>query len=181
MKSLGPNFYFGVVSIAILISGPLEAQRPEVPPQVHSKPTSDETMAFLRSAQSPKDVGKFYEYCEAAVQQERVEWLAAAAENPDKGLKFHVIGLTQRLPDPALRRFVESVLTDAGWAKLTKDLSTDSKAVVERLMRKRVQRALDKPVIGDLSKQEIRVEAKMKVQKLRETRDEESKQKQDKN
>jgi deoxyhypusine synthase len=136
----------------------------DAPPVAKAVPTDAQTMTLLQSAKSPVNEGDFFEAVEKAIRESRIDWLVAAATNPDKNLKMHVLSTIERLPPAEHCQLWDALLRDENWAKIANGLDNESKQFVHRAVISQTERVVGKDAQGDLSRADFRQKLRMKLQ-----------------
>ena len=105
----------------------------DAPPTPSPTPTETGILRFLQTAQSPRDEAIFFEDVQSAIKERRMDWLVAAAKNPDKNMKYYTVATVERLAKPDRCQLWSTLLTDSDWAETTAGLNPEGLLVVQRV------------------------------------------------
>ena len=138
---------------------------PDAVPLPKQAPTEAEILLRLKTAKSPQDQSAFFEMIQTAIQERKVDWLLAAASNPDKTLRMHALHRTTSLPKTEASQLWGTLLTDAQWELATKDLNRDDRRTFQIMAEEQVAKVTGQRPKGDFSKPEFRSQMRPQLQK----------------
>lgn len=147
---------------AVLIAAATQAA--DSPPVPRATPTDAQVVSVLQTATSPANQSEFFQACERAIQEKRVDWLVAAARNPDKRLKLHVLATSERLQRKERCQLWTVLLNEGTWTDVNRGLDTGAKRGLQRIAIAQAEREMDGVANADVGSLAVRQKLRTRFQ-----------------
>lgn len=164
MKSRRASLLLRFLFVAsLLVPGAIHAA-PDAPPLPKRQPTEEEILLRLKSAKSPQNQSEFFDLVQTAVVEKKVNWLLAAATNPDRTLRMHALHRSAALPKAEAGQLWGSLLLDTQWDQVTTELDRDDKRTLQIMVEDQVAKVTGRRPKGDFSRQSFRGQIRPQLQ-----------------
>lgn len=146
--------YLNSAVIALFSTSTIKAaDSPPPPPVARGAQSEARGKAVLQNSTNEVE---FFRTLERAIREKRIEWLVAAAKNPNTRLKIHTLSTIDRLPRVDHCRLWSALLAEGTWEEVNRGLNERDKTSIQRIFVSQSQREIDDSIYVDLRLVETR-------------------------